>query len=865
MPVRPPRRLPLRWFLTVPYVIQIIVIVGLTGWLSHYHGQKTVSKLASDLLVQAKYRVRERTNHLLQHSQELAQTNAFAYEQGYIDLDRPQAMQRHFWEQIHKRINPPEEIFIGNEQGTLLAVRKDSVAMVEPLASHPTKSQQTLYPLDIVGNRQQQTQSTQDDPRQRPWYIKAKQVKGVAWTKPYVFLTGEVGITVAQHIRDRNGRIQAVSGVDLSLEQLNTYLRQIKVSPSFQIYIVDRDGKLVASSAKDSLTPDPNGRLPLAIQSDNSVIRESSRDLLAQAGDFDQLDESQDLESVIQDQRHYLSILPYDYQDQLGWRMVIVVPEQDFTQQIAQNNRTTLMFCVLSLGLAVTIGILTSRVLTRTILHLAATFDQVATGEWTSTDLTVARTQEMGVLLSSFDQMVQQLGTTFQELENYAYQDALTGLPNRAAFLVQLEYAITAAHAQGSSLPNFAVLWLDIDSFVRIETGLGEHTAMQLLQEVAHRLQRCLQTKTSSVTTLARIERDDFVILLGQLTDEFAARRMAEQILQDFQAPFRLGQQDVVVTASIGMVINQGEKEPPETVLRNANIARFEAKRGGKARYMIFDHHMREHSAERLQLEADLRYAIERDELEVWYQPIIGINPGRTIGFEALLRWRHPTAGLISPVKFIPIAEETGVIAAMGLWVLRTACEQMQLWQIQLPRLQPAFISVNVSAQQLLLPDFVDKVEDILGSTGFSGKFLQLEVTESAAVSQPETIGPKLQHLKSLGISICMDDFGTGYCQLSYLVQLPVDAIKIDRSFVDEMGTDNSNAEIAKSLLTLSESLALDATAEGIETPQQFWELQLLGCQKFQGYLFAAPMQAERVPHFHPSLPETRQELLTGE
>jgi|GEM_PF-1599576 len=863
MQVSSPRRLPLRWFLTIPYIIQIIVIVGLTGWLSHYHGQKTVHKLASDLLVQAKYRVQERTSRLLQRTEELAQANAFAYEQGYIDLGRPQALQRHFWEQIQNTVTSPEEIFIGNEQGKLLAVRQDSVAIVKPSLAQQSGAQQTTYQLDMLGNRQQKTEVTRDDPRQRPWYMQAKRAKKVVWTKPYLFLSGEVGITVSQPIRDRNGQIQAVSGIDLSLEQLNTFLRRIKVSPSSQIFIVDRDGKLVASSNENAPASGPEGQLPLATQSNNRVIRESSRDVLAQAGGFEAIEEPQSLEAMIQNQRHYLSILPYKNQDQLEWHLAIVVPEQDFTQQIAQNNRTTLVFCVLSLGLAVTIGILTSRVLTRTILHLAKAVDQVATGEWTSTDLTVARTQEMGVLLSSFDQMVQRLGTTFKELEDYAYQDALTGLPNRAAFLVQLEYAIAAA--QKHALPNFAVLWLDIDSFVRIETGLGEHTAMQLLLEVAHRLQRCLQSTVSQVTTLARIERDDFVILLGQLTDEFAAQGAAEQILQDFQTPFRLGQQDVVVTASIGMVINQGEQDSPETILRNANVARFEAKRAGKARYVIFDHRMRDHSAERLQLEADLRYAIERHELEVWYQPIIGINPDRIAGFEALLRWRHPTAGLISPVKFIPMAEETGVIAAMGLWVLQTACEQLQQWQLGLPQLQSAFISVNVSAQQLLLPDFIDKVEQILQSTGFPGRFLQLEVTESAAVSQPETIGPKLQHLQSLGISICMDDFGTGYCQLSYLVQLPVDAIKIDRSFVDEIGTNSPNAEIAKTLLTLSESLALDAIAEGIETPQQFWELQLLGCQKFQGYLFAAPMQAEHIPYFQPLLPKTCQELLSRE
>ena len=856
MPVRSRRHVPLSWFLTVPYLIQIVAIVGLTGGLSHYNGQKTVSKLATDLLIQAKYRVQERTTHLLQHAQEIAEANAFAYKEGYISFERPIGLQNYLWQQIQGPFVAPEEIFIGNEQGQLLAIRKDSVAIVEPTSGPQARG--TTYQLDGRGNRQQSTQQLEDDPRQRPWYTKAKQASGTAWTEPYRFLSGDIGITVAQASRDRNSEIQAVSGVDLGLGQLNRFLQQIRVSPLSQIFIVNAEGQLVASSISDIPTPKDTGTLPLATDSDNIVIRESARDLIAQMGRFENIDASQRFEVVIQDQRHYLSVLPFQYQDQIDWHMAIIVPEQDFTQQIIQNNRTTALLCVLALLFAVTIGTLTSRLLTRTILHLADAVDQVDAGEWASSSMTVARTQEMGLLVNSFDKMVQRLREGYRELEDCAYQDPLTGLSNRAALLEKLEYAIAAA--QNATPPTFAVLWLDIDSFVRIETGLGEHTAKLLLKEVARRLQICLESAAAKVTTLARIERDDFIILLGNLADEFAAQSMAEQILQDFQTPFRVNQQDVLITASMGLVINQGEHESPQTILSNANVARFEAKQRGKARYVIFDRLMRERSAERLQLEADLRYAIERGELEVWYQPIMGIDPDRTAGFEALVRWRHPVAGLISPVKFIPIAEETGTIAVMGLWILRTACHQVQQWQTDLAHLQSAFISVNVSAQQLLLPDFVYKVEQILTETGLPGRSLQLEVTESAAVSQPETIGPKLLHLKSLGITICMDDFGTGYCQLSYLVQLPVDAIKIDRSFVNEIGTDNPTAEIAKTLLTLSRSLVLDATAEGIETREQFWDLRSQGCPKFQGYLFSAPIQAHEVPSFRAMLPSPAHE-----
>lgn len=848
------QRFPLRWFLIFPYIIQIFLAVGLTGWLSHQNGEATVKKLASKILVQAKYRVNERTDRFLMQAQQLAVANAFAYEQNYISLSSEDALQTYLWQQLNYSQPMPRGIYLGDEQGQFLEVEKGNFLSI----ANPKNQQLRIYQLNPKRQQKKLYKTQPYDPRQRPWYQQAKNSNEPIWTESYPFATlDNVGITAAKAVRNSQGQLLAVSAVDLSLNELNAFLRTINISPSAKVFIVNDQGQLIASSTSEeaplSDSKSHQQSRIIATKSSQPVVRQSANYLLSAEGKFDQLEDSGLIELPIQNQRHYLSILPYRLGGAFNWNIVVVVSERDFTQQITQNNRITLLLCVVSVFVSLAVGTLTSRVLAYPIKLLEKAIAKIIQKDWGVSGITAARTREMGNLVDAFELMVKRLQQVFTELENYAYQDTLTGLPNRAALLVQLDYAISVA--QYTTSPGFAVLWLDIDSLVRIETGLGEHIANQLLKEVALRLQKCLQPAAAKVTTLARIERDDFVILLGNLTDEFAAQRIAETILQDFQAPFQLDQQDVVVTVSVGLVIHQGENDLPETILQNANMARLEAKRRGKDCYVIFDHQMRNDSTERLQLEADLRYAIERDELEVWYQPIITVDPNRTAGFEALIRWRHPISGLISPDKFILIAEETGVITAMGLWILRTSCQQMQEWQTQVPHLQSAFISVNVSAQQLLLPDFIDKVERILQETGLRGESLQLEVTESAAVSQPETISPKLLHLKSLGINICMDDFGTGYCQLSYLVQLPVDAIKIDRSFVNEIGTDNPTAEIAKTLLTLSKSLALDVTAEGVETSQQFWDLRSQGCLKFQGYLFSAPMETGKVPDFQPLLP----------
>jgi EAL domain-containing protein (putative c-di-GMP-specific phosphodiesterase class I) len=266
---------------------------------------------------------------------------------------------------------------------------------------------------------------------------------------------------------------------------------------------------------------------------------------------------------------------------------------------------------------------------------------------------------------------------------------------------------------------------------------------------------------------------------------------------------------------------------------------------------------MRLETTERLQLEADLQYAIARDELELWYQPIFILNPERIASLEALIRWQHPTTGMVSPIKFIPIAEETGTIVSIGIWVLRTACDQMRVWQEQCPLFQAVTVSVNVSAQQLLLPDFATQVEQILQETGLEGRYLQLEITESAAVSQPSSISEKLMRLQALGVKICIDDFGTGYSHLSHLLQLPIDILKIDRSFVGGINENPKNVEIAKTILALASCLGLEAIAEGVETKLQLDRLRSLDCLKFQGYLFAKPMSADLLLKTYLDKPET--------
>jgi diguanylate cyclase (GGDEF)-like protein len=632
-------------------------------------------------------------------------------------------------------------------------------------------------------------------------------------------------------------------------------LQTTQFSRSSQLFIIEPSGLLVAASSKRPTVKSASGgnkqlKQISAIESHEPVIRETAAYLKQKFGGFDRIDEPLKVEVTLQEERHFLSVVPYEFGRNRKWLVVTVVPELDFTEQIDNNRKYTLILCFVSLFLAIAVGSLTSRLLTKTIWRLTQATEEVKEGKWEQVAIPKNSSQEMNHLVDSFDRMVERLHEVFQKLEGHAYVDALTGLPNQAAFMMHLQAVISVASQTDQLL--CAVLLVDLDAFKIIESGLGHFTADLLLKSVAVRLKECLERVEARGVMISRLERDEFAILLNHIATEEVAIATAETILEAFQEPFRLDEKDVFASANIGIAIVRGDCELPEAVMRDLNIATYKAKNLGKSNYVIFDSLMRLETTERLQLETDLQYAVDRQEFELFYQPVVALNSNSVASVEALLRWKHPNGAFISPMKFIPIAEETGAIATIGAWALQAACQQMQIWHEKYPAWQEVCISVNISAQQLLLPTFVDAVARVLQETGLAGRYLQLEITESAAVSQPDSIESKLGSLRSLGVKIWVDDFGTGYSHLNYLLQLPIDGIKIDRSFVGEIGISSKGEEISKAILALATSLQLDAIAEGVETVEQLDCLKSLGCQKIQGYLFSPPLPSDRIIDFSP-------------
>lgn len=429
-----------------------------------------------------------------------------------------------------------------------------------------------------------------------------------------------------------------------------------------------------------------------------------------------------------------------------------------------------------------------------------------------------------------------------KRLAHDAFHDALTGLPNRALVRHHLKLAI--ARVKRKKDLKFAVLFLDVDRFKLVNDTLGHIAGDQLLVGIARKLEACLRPSD----TIARVGGDEFTILLEDLADSNEAVVVAERIHKALETPFNLNGREVFTTVSIGIAPVSSQYSQPDEILRDADIAMYRSKSQGKARHETFGEEMQEHCNNVLQIETDLRRAHEREEFFVNYQPIVSLDDFRVCGFEALVRWQHPERGLISPVDFIPIAEEGGQILQIGEWVLREACSQLKRWQEEFPADTSLYITVNLSPKQFAQPDLVGQVKGILEETGLDASFLKLEITESVLMDDYEAAAKLLFELRALGVRLSIDDFGTGYSSLTYLHRFPIDTLKIDRSFVMRM--DRDNVEIVRTILSLAENLGMDVVAEGIETQEQMGLLRDLGCQNGQGYFFSKPMNvadADRV------------------
>ena len=544
--------------------------------------------------------------------------------------------------------------------------------------------------------------------------------------------------------------------------------------------------------------------------------------------------------------------MPARAQGSLGFRVTTTFDDE--ARALANSRRNIFTGGMLGLALACAASLFLARNLVRPIRAIQKATERIGDGDL-DFRLRMHRGDEVGDVAQALNLMLDHLQKNIRErlrfekqISHLAYHDSLTGLGNRLLLRERLAAALENPRSEDSGV---AVIFMDLDRFKNVNDTMGHTAGDELLTKVASRLHACVAAMEIAdgdmevETLLARLGGDEFTLLLSDVADRGQVERLAENILESLSHPFDLRGQQVRLSASLGIALSPQDAKDVETLLRDSDMAMFHAKSQGGRGYEFYADSMEEIAAKRLDLEHRLQQALEREEFELYYQPKVDVLTGRVTGVEALLRWRDPERGIIGPDEFIPMAEETGVIVPIGDWVLTQAMEQLVAWQKE--GLPPMRVAVNVSVRQIdPRLDFVGKIVSLLEQTGLDPKLLDLEITEGALLSDEETAIPMFQELRNLGVGLSLDDFGTGYSSLSYLRRLPIDTLKIDRSFIQCIDTNPADAALVGSIIAMARGLGLRVVVEGVETrpPQAF--LVDLGCDEIQGFIFSQPISARQ-------------------
>ncbi|HEY9864944.1 MAG TPA: EAL domain-containing protein [Candidatus Obscuribacterales bacterium] len=897
-------KLSLRQLLVIPFVLQIAIFVGITGFFSYRNGQKAVNDLATQLHQEISSRIELSLITYLNRAHIMNETNRNALTQEFISLTDFTSLKRFFLGQL-QAFPSIDYVAWGSEQGEYVGVQRINNQQFNlEIVQNSTQDWFHIYRLTPTGERGKLIERLPNyDPRRRPWYQAATQAKTGIWTPIYLWFSREtLAIDAVLPLYDAQGRLLGVLDTALYLSDISNFLRNVKIGQSGQSFIMERSGMLVASSSVSNPFIIKNNKIQRlkAVDSDDILIRETAKNLRKNFINFDSIQESISLDFKWEQERYIVRVFPFLDPRGIDWLICIVVPERDFMDLIIHNTRVTFFLCILALMIATGLGIITAHRITAPLIKLSQASRAIAQGELDQ-NIELNREDELGILARSFNQMAMRLKGVFEELEirvearttelkeakvaieNYnkkleervyqrtaelslaledlqktqtellkqeeklkfdAFHDSLTGLPNRAWLLNKIQDLIEFNQNEEQYL--YAVLFLDLDRFKVINDSLGHLVGDELLKSVAH----CLRSEIKPQDTVARLGGDEFIILLENIQNEAEVTDTAQRIIEQIKRPFYINHKQIFTGVSIGITFSSMGYSQAESMIRDADIAMYNAKHLGKGCYQVLTYAMQIPALQRLEQENQLREALKRQEFILNYQPIISLITGNLTGFEVLIRWNHPVKKIISPCDFIPIAEETGLIQLIDLWVFKQACYQINDWNQQFPNLPPLSMNINLSPVDLKQTNLVENLQKIIDDKNLKNWKLKLEITETCFL-ETLTFEKKLMYqLQAMGIELCIDDFGTGYSSLSRLHNFPLCTLKIDRSFVREIQSKTKGAEIIHTIIMLAHSLGMDVVAEGIETQMQLEKLTELSCNYGQGYLIAKPLDHSQATEF---------------
>lgn len=839
------------WFIwIVPFVALITIAVGLVSLISLRNGQKAVNELVEQLMARTNQLVVQHLDSYLTSSKNLVMLDAALIESGQLNWQDFTGISKHFWHQA--RLYDVSWMNYGLSSGEYAGAGynfgfKDELMRGE--TSPTTGMSYVSFYTDRQGVILREESDPTYDHRREAWYTETLSAGKLTWSSIYLWegLYSTISVCIGQPIYRGQAQPIGAIGVDLSLTNISNFLRTIQITPSTRIFIIEQNGLVVASSNTEGvLIENDDNTVRLDIRdSRDPLIRVTANYLLQAVGSFDRIHTSTAFAFTNAQERQYVHVTPWHDDAGLSWLVVMVVSGSDFMAQINAGTRQSTWFSWAALFLAISMGVFTLRLVMRPVTALKQAAQTIADGQ-PAPPLAPSGIRELDAVGHSFNYMAAQVQESMRQLAYAASHDALTGLPNRLTFHRLLSEAIARHHEQAqdaaAAAPSslFVVLFLDLDFFKLVNDSLGHLAGDQLLVEVAQRLQLCV----GSQGHIARFGGDEFVILLDPIDGPEAIQPIVTNILAMIRSPFLLGDNTAFISTSIGVVFSSSHITDADGMLRNADIALYRAKANGKAVYEVFDNEMHVELMGRLRLEAELRNALGRNELTIFYQPIVDAHSLLIVGAEALMRWHHPELGMVSPAKFIPVAEETGLIIPLGWWILRSACQQARQWQENFPH-QPVVLSVNLSSRQFLHPDLFQQIRQILQETGLPPHLLKLEITESLLISDRATMQTRLNQVREIGLQLSLDDFGTGYSSLSYLHHFPLDTLKIDRSFVQQLLVDKQCRAIVESIIHMAHKLGMDVIAEGVETEESLAYLRdVAGCEQIQGFLISPAVPA---------------------